>query len=544
MSQTKVQLIQPVGIMTAPGVNVSGTLTATTFDGNLVGAAGSIIGTPNVNAGIVTAVSFYGNGENLTGVAGSTFIGVVTAAQSGTTTIDLSLGNIIYFTQDTNTTVAFANTESTQVLDFIRAKDDTTTARTITWPDSIIWNGGSAPTLIDSSNANDVQIFKLITRDQGVTWYGYEPMKNDPAEPARGMVVMGGSAYLLGINDALTTSYSSPVQLPGTGWNGMWGGYNETAGTKTDGTLWTWGGNSHGGLGHNDRVQYSSPRQIPGTQWKSNGPDASAGVVGSGQDNMFAIKTDGTLWVWGHNDYGKLGLSDTTPRSSPTQLPGTQWKEGLDNAFHFLQFIKTDGTLWASGGNGMGQLGQNNRTEYQSPRQVPGTQWSSISAGYYGAIASKTDGTLWAWGYNAYGECGQNDRANRSSPTQVPGTSWEYTRGKFAAFGSAGGLGIKTDGTLWAWGDGDSGALAQNDRVQHSSPIQIPGTQWNYVDGGPIFSDLIAATKTDGTLWVWGNGTAGRLGNLSDNPRSSPMQIPGTQWSSLNVGNTIWALES
>ena len=171
MSQTKVQLIQPVGIMTAPGVNVSGTLTATTFDGNLVGAAGSIIGTPNVNVGIVTAVSFYGNGENLTGVAGSTFIGVVTAAQSGTTTIDLSLGNIIYFTQDTNTTVAFANTESTQVVDFIRAKDDTTTARTITWPDSIIWNGGSAPTLIDSSDANDVQILNSLTETKA--WYGY-----------------------------------------------------------------------------------------------------------------------------------------------------------------------------------------------------------------------------------------------------------------------------------------------------------------------------------------------------------------------------------
>ena len=130
----------------------------------------------------------------------------------------MSLGNIIYFTQDTNTTVAFANTESTQVVDFIRAKDDTTTARTITWPDSIIWNGGSAPTLIDSSDANDVQIFKLITRDQGVTWYGYEAMKNDPAEPVVWYMMGENGNGSLGQNDRVDYScllYTSPSPRDG-----------------------------------------------------------------------------------------------------------------------------------------------------------------------------------------------------------------------------------------------------------------------------------------------------------------------------------------
>ncbi len=125
-----------------------------------VGAAGSIAGTPNVNAGIFTATSFYGSGSGLSGVpSGPAYVGQSTAAQSGTTTIDLSTGNVIYFTQDTDTTVAFANTESVQEVRFIRVKDDTTTARTITWPASIIWNGGTTPTLIDSSDANDVHIF-------------------------------------------------------------------------------------------------------------------------------------------------------------------------------------------------------------------------------------------------------------------------------------------------------------------------------------------------------------------------------------------------
>ena len=380
MSQTKVQLIQPIGIVTAPGVNVSGTLTATTFDGNLTGDASSLLGSPNLNVGFITATSFVGNGENLTGVAGSTFIGVVTAAQSGTTTIDLSLGNIIYFTQDTNTTVAFANTESVQVLDFIRVKDDNTTARTITWPDSIIWNGGSAPTLIDSGAANDAQIFKLITRDQGVTWYGYEAMNNDP--------VPANVFYLTGHNK------------------------------------------SQGQFGLNDvSNDYSSPTQIPGTQWSS---------IYRASALSYGLKTDGTLWSWGTGNLGALAQNDEIPRSSPTQIPGTQW-----TAF----------------------------------------------SGSYTMQATKTDGTLWAWGWNNYGALGQNSTVNYSSPIQIPGTQW----------------------TL--------------DDVYHSS-------------------QTLAARKTDGTLWVWGNGTAGRLGNNSDNPRSSPMQIPGTQWSSLNVGATIWALES
>ena len=376
MSQTKVQLIQPVGIMTAPGVNVSGTLTATTFDGNLVGAAGSIIGAPNVNAGIVTAVSFYGNGENITGVAGSTFIGVVTAAQSGTTTIDLSLGNIIYFTQDTNTTVAFANTESVQVVDFIRTKDDTTDARTIAWPDSIIWNGGTAPTLISAGGTN-AQIFKLITRDQGITWYGYETQQTEIIPP------------------------------PAVG-----------------GTLFGWGRNNRGELGLNDESNRSSPTQIPGSQW--------TGDVFATYDAWWAIKSDGTLWGCGENGNGDLGQNDKADRSSPVQLPGTTWNRVSQMwSGQTVLGTKTDGTLWAWGYDSAGRSGLNQQvTDNPSPVQIPGNEWSNVSAEYDISIATKTDGTLWVWGYGNYGLGGQNGgsafpvNGYRSSPTQIPGTNW------------------------------------------------------------------------------------------------------------------------
>jgi hypothetical protein len=538
MSQTKVQLIQPIGIMTAPGVNVSGTLTATTFDGNLVGAAGSIAGTPNVNAGIFTATSFYGSGSGLSGVpSGPAYVGQSTAAQSGTTTIDLSTGNIVYFTQDTDTTVAFANTESVQEVRFIRVKDDTTTARTITWPASIIWNGGTAPTLIDSSDANDVHMFNLTTRDQGVTWYGYETMKNDPAEPA-GLWFIGGLGILSAQNDT-NVNRSSPVQIPGTGWNTLWGGYNEAAAIKSDNTLWVWGYSNNGQLGQNDRVPRSSPVQIPGTQWSFN-------KIGGGQDCTTAIKTDGTLWTWGGNIDGKLSQNDGVPRSSPVQIPGTQWSEVSDNGYNSNHFLKTDGTLWNVGTNFGGVLAHNdaNSVNRSSPTQVPGTQWSSISSGYYHAIATKTDGTLWTWGFNGTGELSQNDKVHRSSPVQIPGTQWNTNRGYTGGFGSGGGFGIKTDGTMWIWGRSNNGQLGQNDVVYRSSPVQIPGTQWSRVTGGPIFSNLVSAQKTDGTLWVWGYNNNGQLGLNDIVARSSPVQIPGTSWSASDTGSSIFAIKS
>jgi alpha-tubulin suppressor-like RCC1 family protein len=525
MSQTKVQLMQPVGVMTAPGVNVSGTLTATTFDGNLVGAAGSIIGTPNVNVGIVTAVSFYGNGENLTGVAGSAFIGVVTAAQSGTTTIDLSLGNIIYFTQDTDTTVAFANSESTQVVDFIRDKDATTTARTITWPDSIIWNGGSAPTLINNSG-NDVQIFKLITRDQGVTWYGYETMSNDPpigSEP--------GNLYSWGRNDygqvgnnttqAWPGGTSSPAQLPGNQWSSTSVGRLRKFSIKSDKTLWSWGHNGFGELGLNDLMDRSSPVQV--------GLDETWDIVSCGYYASYGIKTDGSLWGWGWNDRGELGDGDTIDYSSPHQIPGT-WSS-ISAGEYFASAIKTDGSLYTWGYNGYGQLGITNKIDRSSPVQLPGT-WSKIDNGRYVQTAQDTDGSLWAWGVGAEGQLGQGNALQYSSPVQIPGTQWNnYVQNRDMVIAD------KTDGSLWVWGNNGNGQLGLNSMVQYSSPKQLPGTQWVIPDKNSYGSNMMAAlTKTDGKLWILGGyNYAGSFGDNTTIDQSSPHQIPGTQWTTLSL---------
>ena len=277
----------------------------------------------------------------------------------------------------------------------------------------------------------------------------------------------------LGLND--NAARSSPTQLPGTTWVKAQGGLYGTLANKTDNTLWAWGANNVGQLGDNDGYQRSSPTQIPGT-WSSS----YYGMATSGEAR-FAIKADGTLWAWGKNNFGGLGLNDKTQRSSPTQLPGTTWaavdatyssNEGVAAA------VKTDGTAWIWGWNQSGALGlnQSNPTEYSSPKQIPGTTWSRITlTGSDHVLGYKTDGTVWMWGANWGGNLGLNDTVQRSSPTQI-GTDTTWTNVQLAPNAS---YGMKTDGTLWGWGQ-NSGTLGQNNQTKYSSPVQIPGTWTTY----------------------------------------------------------------
>ena len=340
-----------------------------------------------------------------------------------------------------------------------------------------------------------------------------------------------GTRGELGQNDIIRRS--SPVQVPGTTWGESTTslgnkthlslGMNSTSCIKTDGTLWSWGYNSNGTLGHNNTVKYSSPVQVPGTTWKT---------VCMGWGSSFGIKTDGTMWSWGRGDSGDLGQNSRAALSSPTQIPGTTWSQVESGNDYGAFAIKTDGTLWAWGGNNKGQLGQNSRTYYSSPVQIPGTTWSQVEpSSDKGPIARKTDGTLWAWGRNEYGQLGQNNKTDYSSPTQVPGTTWA----NLASFGY-GALVTKTDGTLWSWGYNGYGCLGQNDTTQYSSPVQIPGTDWPKTDRKKLegASMGVRVIKTDGTFWVWGRGARGQLGQNNVTDYSSPVQIPGTNY--ITVG--------
>ena len=303
---------------------------------------------------------------------------------------------------------------------------------------------------------------------------------------------------------------------------------------KTDSTVWAWGYNEYGQLGQNDLVDYSSPVQIPGTAWS----EVSIGYYRE-QLKAGGIRTNGTLWMWGRNQFGQLGLNSQVDYSSPVQLPGTTWEHYYAGGFNHSIATRTDGTLWIWGKNNVGSLGQSQPviTAISSPVQIPGTTWQGsrfkLSSVSYNTLAVKTDGTLWVWGQNEGGQLGQNEgpaQNGYSSPVQIPGTTWDKVANVFYAS-----YATKTDGTLWAWGNNDAGALGLNEAGENksrSSPTQIPGTNWDKIRAGQ--SSGCIATKTDGTLWAWGNNSSGRAGQNNVTQYSSPIQIPGSY---LNISS-------
>jgi len=391
---------------------------------------------------------------------------------------------------------------------------------TLTWPTTVKWNGGTVPTmnLTDSSK----QQFQLLTRDGGLTWYGWETY-GDTLKNYELFYWGQNASGVGGQNDAIARS--SPVQVGGSTWNVL-SNTGCLLGVKSDGTLWGSGANSTaGGLGQNDRTNRSSPVQIPGTNWKF--------IDSFGNTAPLATKTDGTLWAWGNNDQGQLGLNNTTQRSSPTQVgSNTTWNKVRCAGGYSGFGIKTDGTLWAWGTNSYGDLGQNNTTNSNSPLQVgTSTTWANVFPGLECYMAAKTDGTLWSWGARG-GHLGQNESdIDHSLPIQIGAdTDWSTGQNKVSLITTTA-YAIKTNGTLWSWGKGTYGEIGDNTRTQRSSPTQIPGS-WSHVSNA---SENVLATKSDGTLWGWGNDEQGQLAQNGLTAYSSPTQIPGTNWNLENV---------
>jgi alpha-tubulin suppressor-like RCC1 family protein len=352
--------------------------------------------------------------------------------------------------------------------------------------------------------------------------------------------VGAGSGWAWGRNvyselgDATTTSRSSPVQISGsaTNWKEIFGESLGVKGLKTDGTVWTWGFSGYGGhgIGGSGNINRTTPVQI--------GADTTWAKLAVSPEHAMAIKTDGTLWAWGYNPFSNLGDGTTTTRFSPIQI-------GTDNSWAYLSengtmtytrhAIKVDGTLWGWGLQNYGKIGDNSVTRRSTPVQIgSNTTWKQVSNGYTLTTAIKTDGTLWTWGDNTYGQLGDNTRTGRSSPVQTisAGNSWRQVAAgwNFAAA-------IKTDGTLWSWGRNNAGNIGDNTLTNYSSPVQTVagGTNWKQVSTS---EKSVAAIKTDGTLWTWGDNTHGQLGTNDRTHRSSPVQTVagGTNWKVVQTG--------
>jgi alpha-tubulin suppressor-like RCC1 family protein len=324
------------------------------------------------------------------------------------------------------------------------------------------------------------------------------------------------------LGDATTITKSSPIQIGAiTTWQSSTGGwYESTHAITTDGKLYGTGRNSNGVIGDGTTDPRTTLYQVGTlTTWKS---------ISCRYVTAHAIKNDGSLWSWGLNYFGGTGQcfgdnASENSRSVPGQVGALlNWKQ-VTTGQYYSTAVKTDGTLWSWGKNEEGGLGLNDVIYRSSATQVGAlTTWASVSGGFDHTLAIKTDGTLWTWGQNAYGALGDKTTITKSSPVQVGSlTTWSSIS---CADNSS--FGITSDGKLWAWGyDGSYGGLGIGGSNYHrSSPVQVGAlTTWRMVSVG--FQGRTTAVKTDGTMWSWGNNNYGELGLGNTTSRNSPVQV-------------------
>ncbi|MBL0048900.1 MAG: T9SS type A sorting domain-containing protein [Bacteroidetes bacterium] len=303
------------------------------------------------------------------------------------------------------------------------------------------------------------------------------------------------------------------------------GGYHTLA-SKSDGTLWAWGYNFSGQIGNNTSFTIEKTPLSITTQNKWL-------MTAAYGDQSFGLRTNGTLWSWGQNNYGQLGIGTTVNRISPLQIGiSNKWVSVASGGYHTLG-IMSDGTLWAWGLNSNGQLGNGTNTDTLSPKQV-GIEhnWVSISAGENHSLALKSDGTLWAWGANNYGQLGDNSQTDRLIPVKI-GTDSNWVSIKAGEFHS---LGLKSNGTIWAWGSGGQGQLGNGmTGVTSLYPIQIgSANSWVNIAAGSGFT---LALKSEGTIWACGSNNVGQLGDSTvPNLQANLVQI-GTANNWLNISS-------
>jgi alpha-tubulin suppressor-like RCC1 family protein len=303
------------------------------------------------------------------------------------------------------------------------------------------------------------------------------------------------------------------------------GGTNHCLTVCSDSTVKAWGDNYYGELGNGSNVNSVTPASVSSL---TGVVSVSAGVYFS-----LALKEDGTVWSWGN---GPLGLAGTTSSNVPVQITSLSGITAISAGGFFALALKSDGTVWAWGTNSSGQLGDGSNTDSNIPVQVSSlTGVVSISAagGWYGrhALALKNDSTVWAWGNNSDGELGDGSIISANVPVQVSILTGITSIGA----GQEHSIALKNNGTVWTWGRNVFGQLGDGTYTDSPVPLQVPGLS-NITAVGAGGSNYCMVLKSDGSVWMWGQNSYGELGNGTAGGDSNvPVQVSSLSGVSLVV---------
>ena len=310
-------------------------------------------------------------------------------------------------------------------------------------------------------------------------------------------------------------------------------GGEHTLAVKSDGTVWAWGLNGDGQLGNGDETLGVAwaPVQVVGL--------ADAVAVDCGSAHSVALKSDGTVWAWGFNFDGRLGDGSEGMRIySPVQSAISGVTAIAAGGGHTAA-IKADGSLWGWGLNTAGEVGDGTIEGVTTPTRIPEvSDVVAVAAGGGHTVALRSDGAVWAWGTNYYGGLGTTSVPTGPGLPSTAGDNYasyvpvQSAISGVAAIAAGGGhtVAVLTGGTVWSWGQNTTGQLG-NGSTEHSvTPVQASGEdQAILLDVVAVAAglDFTLALKSDGTVWAWGDNSIGQVGNSSGFPSFTPVQVDG-----------------
>ena len=307
----------------------------------------------------------------------------------------------------------------------------------------------------------------------------------------------------------------------------------------SDGTVYTWGFNQYGQLGNNTTTNSRSPIavQVAGT------PLAGKTIVqiAAGADHSLALDSDGALYAWGSNAYGQLGNGTTTNSSVPvavkiagTPLAGKTIVQIAAGANHNM-VLTFDGAVYTWGWNYHGQLGNNTKTNSNTivavqtiGTPIAGKKIVKIAAGQGHSLALTDDGMVYTWGRNDTGQLGNNATTDVMLPVTVTVTGTPMSNKTIVeiASGARHSLAIDSSGKVYAWGHNGSGQLGNNLTVNALTPVAVQAPADKniiQVSGSGWLGTSSSALASDGTVYSWGRGFDGQLGDGTNNDSSVPV---------------------